>query len=122
MNRNILLVEDSGLTRLEVGDILKENFGATIIEASHGLEALASLDKTQQIDLVICDIEMPEMDGVEFIRTLRATDEYSYLPILVMTTLGQIKRRDDALNAGADAFIQKPVTTEALEDLLKDIW
>jgi two-component system chemotaxis response regulator CheY len=122
MRRNVLIVEDSGLTRIEVGDMLREAFNSRILEAAHGRQGLDILEKITDIDLIICDIEMPEMDGVEFIRKLRADERYCYMPILVITTLGQIKRRDDALNAGADAFIEKPVTLDALTELLRDIW
>lgn len=122
MKRKVLIVEDSGMTRLQVGDLMRENFDAEIIEAEHGVEGWNKLGSDQDIELIISDIEMPEMDGVEFIKKVRDSDEFSFLPILVMTTLGHIKQRDDALNAGADAFIQKPVTLEALEAILNDVW
>ncbi len=122
MSRTVLIVEDSGLTRMEVGDMLKEGFNASILEAANGIEGLSQLEKRPEINLIICDIEMPEMDGIEFIRSVRENDDYCFLPLMVMTTIGQTKRRDDALNAGADAFIQKPVTREALDELLAEVW
>lgn len=122
MKRKVLIVEDSGLTRMQVAELVRENFDAVVIEAENGVEGWNKLQKEPDLELIISDIEMPEMDGVEFIRKVRASDEYSFLPILVMTTLGQIKQRDDALNAGADAFLQKPVTLEGLQELLRDIW
>lgn len=122
MNRTVLIVEDSGLTRMEVGDMLREGFNANILEAANGIEGLSQLERRPEINLIICDIEMPEMDGIEFIRSVRENDSYCFLPLLVMTTVGQTKRRDDALNAGADAFIQKPVTMEALDELLAEVW
>ena len=122
MKRRVLIVEDSGITRMQVGDLVRENFDAKVIEAENGLDGWNTLQSEDDLDLIISDIEMPEMDGVEFIRKVRASDEYSFLPILVMTTLGQIKQRDDALNAGADAFLQKPVTLDALQEILRDIW
>ncbi len=122
MKRRVLIVEDSGMTRMQVGELIREHFDAEVIEAENGLEGWNKLQNEPDLELIVSDIEMPEMDGVAFIRKVRASDEHSFLPILVMTTLGQIKQRDDALNAGADAFLQKPVTLEALQELLRDIW
>jgi two-component system chemotaxis response regulator CheY len=122
MKRRVLIVEDSGMTRMQVGEMVREHFDADVIEAENGMDGWNKLQSDPGLELIISDIEMPEMDGVEFIRRVRASDEHSFLPILVMTTLGQIKQRDDALNAGADAFLQKPVTLEALQELLRDIW
>lgn len=115
-------MEDSGITRMQVGELIRDNFDADVLEAENGLEGWNVLQREPDLELIISDIEMPEMDGVEFIRKVRASDEYSFMPILVMTTLGQIKQRDDALNAGADAFLQKPVTLEALQEILRDTW
>lgn len=122
MKRRVLIVEDSGLTRMEVGDLLRNHFSAEVLEACDGKEGWEILLQQPELELIISDIEMPEMNGVEFIRAVRSSDEYSFVPILVMTTLGRIKDRDDALNAGADAFIEKPVTLEALQTLLEDVW
>jgi two-component system chemotaxis response regulator CheY len=122
MKRKVLIVEDSGLTRMQVAELVRDNFDADVVEAENGVEGWNKLENEPDLELIISDIEMPEMDGVEFIRKVRASDEYSFLPILVMTTLGQIKQRDDALNAGADAFLQKPVTLEALQELLRETW
>ena len=122
MKRKVLIVEDSGVTRTQVGDLLREHFGAEVIEAENGVEGWDKLDHDREIELIVTDIEMPEMDGVEFIRKVRGSEDFAFLPVLVMTTLGQIKQRDDALNAGADAFIQKPVTLEALQSILEDVW
>ena len=107
---------------MQVGDLLREHFDADVIEAENGAEGWNKLAQETDIELIVTDIEMPEMDGVEFIRKVRGSDEFAFLPVLVMTTLAQIKQRDDALNAGADAFIQKPVTLEALQSMLEDVW
>ncbi len=130
MKRKVLIVEDSGLTRKEVREILSGHFDAEVLEAADGLEGLKMLERAPDLELIVTDIEMPELDGIGFIRKVRASEEHCFLPILVMTTLGQTKRRDDALNSGADAFIQKPVPPEtfadhfakALEEILQDVW
>jgi two-component system chemotaxis response regulator CheY len=122
MKRKVLIVEDSGVTRMQVGELLREHFEAEVIEAENGVQGWNTLSGDGEIELIITDIEMPEMDGVEFIRKVRGSDEFAFLPVLVMTTLGQIRQRDNALNAGADAFIQKPVTLDALQSMLEDVW
>ncbi len=122
MGRKVLIVEDSGMTRMQVSELLRAHFGADIIEAENGVDGWNKLQAEPDIELIVSDIEMPEMDGVGFIRKVRDSNKFSFLPILVMTTLGQIKQRDDALNSGADAFIQKPVTLEALKTILQDVW
>ena len=122
MKRRVLIVEDSGLTRMEVGDLLRNHFSAEVLEACDGKEGWDVLQSRPDLELIISDIEMPEMNGVELIKAIRSSEEHAFTPILVMTTLDRIKERDDALNAGADAFIEKPVTLEALEALLEDVW
>lgn len=122
MSRKVLIVEDSGMTRIQVGDLIRENFDAEVFEAEDGVQGWAAVEERPDLDLIVTDIEMPEMDGVGFIRKVRSSDEHAFIPILVMTTLSQTRQRDDALNAGADAFIQKPVTLEALKTILQDVW
>lgn len=122
MSRKVLIVEDSGMTRIQVGDLIREHFDADVIEAEDGVQGWKLVQEHDDLDLIVTDIEMPEMDGVGFIRQVRSSDEHAFIPILVMTTLSQTKQRDDALNAGADAFIQKPVTLEALRSMLEDVW
>lgn len=122
MSRKVLIVEDSGMTRIQVGDLIREHFHADVIEAEDGVQGWELVQEHADLDLIVTDIEMPEMDGVGFIRKVRSSDEHSFIPILVMTTLSQTRQRDDALNAGADAFIQKPVTLEALRTILEDVW
>jgi len=101
--------------------MLEECWDAEVLTAEDGQQALELLSSAEDVDLIVTDIEMPVMGGVELVQQLRARDETMYLPILVMSTLGQAKERDKALNSGADAFIQKPVTREALEQILRDL-
>jgi CheY-like chemotaxis protein len=122
MHRKVLIVEDSGITRLQLCEMLRDYFSADVIETENGVEALSVLRDYPDMDLVLTDIEMPEMDGVELIRRIRASELFAFVPVLVFSCLDNIKQRSDALNAGADAFIEKPVTVEALRAILKDVW
>ena len=121
MHKQVLVIDDSGLTREQVKSMLEEGFGAEVLTAEDGEKGIAQLAANPGIELVVCDIEMPVMNGVEVVRHLRADEGSMYLPILVMSTLGHVKARNDALNSGADAFIEKPVTMEALKDIIEDL-
>ena len=117
----VLVVDDSGLTRDQVRKMLEAAFEAEVLTVEDGRRALEVLHDVEDVELIVTDIEMPIMGGVELVRQLRSNDETMYLPILVMSTLGQVKERDNALNNGADAFIEKPVTQDALEHILRDL-
>lgn len=121
MQKQVLVIDDSGLTREQVKVMLEEAFSVEVFTAENGQKAIEALSENPEIELIVCDIEMPVMGGVEFVRHARANDDTMYLPILVMSTLGHVKERDDALNSGADAFIEKPVTPEALKEIIEDL-
>ncbi|MBU2550114.1 MAG: response regulator, partial [Proteobacteria bacterium] len=112
----------SGLTRTQVKAMFEEAFSSTVLLAEDGAIGWDVLSKNPDVELIVSDIEMPGMNGVEFVQKIRGSEQFMYLPIIVMSTLGQVKERDDALNSGADAFIEKPVTTETLQRLIRDIW
>lgn len=122
MSKKVLVVDDSGLTRTQVKTMFEETFASTVLLAEDGAVAWEVLAQHPDVELIVSDIEMPEMNGVEFVRKIRSSDQFMYLPIIVMSTLGQVKERDDALNSGADGFIEKPVTPAALQRLVQDIW
>lgn len=122
MSKKVLVVDDSGLTRTQVKAMFEEAFSSTVLLAEDGAIGWDVLSKNPDVELIVSDIEMPGMNGVEFVQKIRGSEQFMYLPIIVMSTLGQVKERDDALNSGADAFIEKPVTTETLQRLIRDIW
>ena len=119
--KKVLVVDDSGLTRQQVRAMLESCCEVEVLTAEDGQQALELLGRDPDVELIITDIEMPVLGGVELVRRIRAAEETMYLPVLVMSTLGQVRERDSALNSGADAFIEKPVTPEALEQRLRDL-
>lgn len=121
MKKKVLIIDDSGLTREQVKAMLEQAFEAEVLTAEDGQKGVEALAENPDIELIVCDIEMPVMTGVEVVRHVRGNDDTMYLPILVMSTLGRVKERDDALNSGADAFIEKPVTPEALQEIIEDL-
>ena len=101
----ILLVDDSPNTR-EVERIMLENAGYEVISAEHGQQGLDLLTRTS-VDLVITDVEMPEMDGLTLTRALKAQDSLQDLPVIIVSTKGGTDNRRQGIEAGASAYIVK---------------
>ena len=89
-------------------------------EAKHGYEALYHLSK-DDVDLILSDINMPEMNGLEFIRQVRRMNLSKRVPIVVITSEGSESMVREAVAAGADGFIVKPFTPEKLQDRLSQV-
>ncbi|MBF0345746.1 MAG: chemotaxis protein CheV [Nitrospirae bacterium] len=116
MSGNVLIVDDSSVARKILKDIL-ENVGLSILEAVDGKQALAVLndfqskigDKsiTQFIQLVISDVEMPEMDGLTFTKTVKSNPKLKVLPIIVNTSLSGEENKEKAKSVGADGYLVK---------------
>jgi two-component system chemotaxis sensor kinase CheA len=102
-SKNILLVEDSSVSRTRQRDIL-EGQNLNVFEAAHGRDALALIDK-QQFDAVITDIEMPVMNGPEFIRRLRTIAGLERLPIIVMSSYND--SLENIRELGVKTFVDK---------------
>ena len=121
MSINILIVDDSGVMRAMIKKTLKMAGVETneIHEAQDGRQGLEVLGK-QQVDLVISDINMPVMDGHEMIRHMKETDEYSRIPIIVISTEGSETRIERFTQAGV-GFIRKPFSPEQVTEVLNTI-
>ncbi len=107
----VLLVDDSAVMRKMIERNLREaglQIGE-VLEAGDGWEALA-LAKQKPPDLILCDINMPTMDGLEFLRTLRASEAAQHVPVVMITTEGSEARMAEAEAAGAKGYIRKPFT------------
>jgi signal transduction histidine kinase/HPt (histidine-containing phosphotransfer) domain-containing protein/ActR/RegA family two-component response regulator len=115
---NILLAEDV-LINQELARIMLEKFGHRVTIASNGIEALEQF-KTGSFDLIFMDMQMPEMDGIEATRTIRAleVESGSHIPIIAMTANALASDREKCQAAGMDGFIAKPVRTEKLYESL----
>ena len=111
-----LAVDDSSTMRKIVSLALK-GAGYEVAEAEHGKDALAKL-KTQAYDCIILDINMPEMNGIEFLKARKLDAALSKTPVIVLTTQDETSMRDEAMSLGADAFLGKPFQKE---DLLKAV-
>lgn len=113
-----LIVDDSRPIRRIESDILKE-LGFETADASHGKEALERLNSAPLPDVVLVDWNMPEMDGLEFIRTVRGDTRFSGLVMLMVTTETETDQMLRALSAGADEYLMKPFQKECLIEKLR---
>lgn len=119
MGKNILIVDDSESIR-EVVSFTLENAGHNVHVAVDGKDALKFLDG-REINLIITDLHMPEMNGIELIKEVRATQEYRRIPILFLTTESQTSKKMEAKKAGATGWIIKPFVPAKLLAALKKV-
>ncbi len=110
--KNILVVDDSQSIREAVSFALEEA-GFNVKKACDGVDALAVFE-TAHFDLLLTDFHMPEMNGLELIKQVRALAKYKYLPILVLTTETQRDIVQEAKQAGATGWLVKPFNMEKL--------
>jgi two-component system chemotaxis response regulator CheY len=112
MAKTILIVDDSTSLR-HVVRLSLEGAGYAVIEAADGAAALALLDG-RQINMVVCDVNMPRMNGIEFVKAAKALPNYRFLPILMLTTEGQDEKKAEGKAAGAKAWMMKPFSPTSL--------
>lgn len=120
----ILVVDDDSITRKLLGMYLKSK-GYEVEYAENGLDALEKLGQ-MEINIVLTDLNMPYMDGIEFTRNMKTEPHYSHIPVLMVTTEADMDEKERAIQAGADAYLVKPVTAEQINKtvrrLLKEIF
>lgn len=109
----ILVVDDSNIMREMIVACLRPIEGAAFVHAASGLEAIERLS-LQQFDLVVLDLNMPDIGGFEVIEFIRAQDRLKQLPVLVVTTRGDHESRERALGSGASGFIAKPFSPDQI--------
>ena len=115
----ILAVDDSASMRQMVSFTL-QGAGYDVIEASDGQEALDKA-KTQSVDLVLSDVNMPVMDGITLIKNLRGLNTYKYTPILMLTTESAGDKKSEGKAAGATGWIVKPFNPDQLLNTIKKV-
>lgn len=111
MAKTIVVVDDFPNTRKVILFSLNKIEGIEIFEADNGKEALKFFDG-RKIDLLITDLNMPVMDGLELVRTLRDIPQYAYIPILMLTTETDQRKKDLAQKAAITGWVQKPFKAE----------
>jgi len=116
----ILVVDDSPTIRRMVRASLSPLGGVTFAEASSGLRAIEVLGM-EPVRMVVLDLNMPDMHGLDVIRFLRSHDRYRVLPVIVLTTRGDETSRQAALDAGASAYMTKPFTPGTLLSAVREL-
>lgn len=112
MSRTILTADDSPSMREMVGFTLK-NAGYQVVEAVDGRDALSKM-AAGAVQMLITDLNMPNMDGIELIRQVRALPQYKFIPIIMLTTESQDDKKQAGKTAGASGWIVKPFRGEQL--------
>lgn len=116
-NIRALIVDDSSVMRKIVERSLRQAglSLSQVYEAGNGAEALGTL-QSNQVDLILCDINMPVMDGLEFVKQLSAVDHAKGVPVVMITTEGSEGHVVQALSAGARGYIRKPFTPDQVKE------
>ncbi len=119
MAKKILVVDDSVSIRKSISFVLSQE-GYEVIEAEDGVAGLKQAE-ANQCQLVITDINMPNMNGIEFTKALRQTATYKFIPIIALTTESQEEKMAEGKAAGATGWIVKPFTSEKLVAIVKKV-
>ena len=117
---NILVVDDDVRNVFALSSVLEAR-GIDVRYAENGLDAIRMLEESPSVDLVLMDIMMPELDGYETIRRIRAMPRFESLPIIALTAKAMKGDREKSIAAGASDYIAKPVDTDKLVSLLR-VW
>jgi len=116
----ILAVDDDFINLKLISSMLKRNVNVdTIVEATNGLDALNLLKTEANIDLILLDIKMPVMDGIEFLTNLQSMPEFQKLPVIVLTT--DETRKNEAFDRGAFDFLVKPIRDHELSSKIQKV-
>lgn len=120
MAKTILIVDDSTSLRVVV-KIALVRAGYDVIEAGDGQEGLAALDKAGKVNLIVSDVNMPNMDGITFVTHVKQHPRHKFTPVIMLTTEGQDGKKEQGRAAGAKAWIVKPFNPPQLLDAVSKL-
>ncbi|MDX9971579.1 MAG: response regulator [FCB group bacterium] len=119
MAKKILIADDAASMRGLIGMTLRSK-GYEVIEAEDGQDAVDKLSGIK-VDLIVSDLNMPNMDGIELIKAVKANPLHKFVPIVMLTTESQVEKKEEGRQAGAKAWIVKPFKPDVLVDVVKKI-
>jgi two-component system chemotaxis response regulator CheY len=119
MSKTVMIVDDSGSFRTVV-KLALQKAGYATVEAVDGKDAVAKLDG-RKLNLIVCDVNMPNMDGLTFLRHLKTTGTYKFTPVIMLTTESQEAKKAEGKAAGARAWITKPFQPSFLVDAVNKL-
>ena len=120
MAKTILIVDDS-LSLRTVVKIALERAGYTVIEAGDGKQALAQLDKAGKVNLIVSDVNMPNMGGIELLANIKQHAKNKFVPVIMLTTENQSDKKEQGRLGGAKAWICKPFDPPQLLDAVSKL-
>lgn len=120
MAKTILIVDDSSSLRTVVKMALVRA-GYDVLEAGDGREGLAALEKAGKVNLIVSDVNMPNMDGIAFVTQLKTHPRHKFVPVIMLTTEGQDAKKQEGRAAGAKAWIVKPFNPPQLLDAVSKL-
>lgn len=118
MAKKILIAEDSPTMRSLIVSTISVLGDFDMVEAANGFEALRALPR-EKVDLVITDINMPDINGLELVSFIKQNPHYQNTPLIIISTEGSERDREKGLALGADAYLVKPFSPEALQELIR---
>ena len=121
LNMRVLIVDDFATMRRIVRNVLKQIGFTNMAEAENGKAALKVLKK-ENIDLILCDWNMPEMPGIDLLKAIRSDDELKKIPFVMVTAEAQKDNIIEAVKAGVNSYIVKPFTPETVNEKLNIIF
>lgn len=120
MAKTILIVDDSTSLRTVVRLALARA-GYDVIEAGDGVAALDALAKAPKVHLIVCDVNMPNMDGITFVTQVKQHPRHRFIPVIMLTTEGEEDAKNRGRQAGAKAWIVKPFNPPQLLDAVSKL-
>ena len=117
---DVLIVDDSAAIRKILQRVLRQAEVPIdeVFEAGDGVEALATLKAKSTVGLILSDINMPNMDGIQFLTQVRAMPEWANVPIVMITTEGSQNKVMEAVQLGASGYVRKPFTADQIKEKL----
>ncbi len=119
MAKTIMVIDDSASIRQVVNLTLKKA-GYDVIEACDGQDALGKL-QGQKVNLMICDVNMPNMDGISFLKNVKMNASYRFTPVIMLTTESQEGKKQEGKMAGAKAWVVKPFKPEQMLEAISKL-